>query len=105
MRTLRWATEIVVSRFTQFGTTLDTGLRHPPGPTPICIRKMLDRSYSRPYYDSNGCYTDVFHGRATHMNAEEFAVFKAKLEEESEQMAVRREVFLIEQAKRAKELG
>lgn len=39
------------------------------------------------------------------MNAEEFAVFKAKLEEESEQMAVRREVFLIEQAKRAKELG
>ena len=66
---------------------------------------MPDRFYSRPYYDANGCYTEVFHGRATHMTAEEFAIFKAKLKQESEQMAVRREVFLIEQAKRAKARG
>lgn len=65
---------------------------------------MSNRSYSRPFYDANGFFSKVFEGEAFHMTAEEFAVFKARLEDEREMMAERREAFFLARAVRLEEL-
>jgi len=66
---------------------------------------MPNRSYSRPFYDTNGCYTKIFEGVADNLSNQQFAIFLAKLAAERDEMALKREAFLLGRAKRIEELG